>query len=159
MGENTLQKILEEAGYSISPTPSGYLTRKERLSVDKVIRVSSFFRKNKQFRDGFASELFLRVMVYDSEKMEKIGSFDSMGRSTGRLVNLRKIPGGKVLYKEILKDPSKVDQVPEFLGKDPKKVKAILSNKNIYILEGDESAMLKENLLNNLDFRKAIERG
>jgi len=74
------------------------------------------------------------------------------------MVDLRKVPGGKELLKEIKSDPSKVAQVPELLGKDPQETKAFMKDKKLYIAEGDVFAMLMENLLCQPEFRKALNK-
>jgi len=149
---------LRDAEYTICRAPDGYLTREARISVDKAVRIEDYAAVSSSFQDGSSTDSSIVVTVHDTEHLKQYGPFSAQARSITQMVDLRKVPGGKELLKEIKSDPSKVAQVPELLGKDPQETKAFMKDKKLYIAEGDVFAMLMENLLCQPEFRKALNK-
>ena len=153
------QRILTaigDAGYSTCGPPAGYITREVRLSVDKALRIDSYSSAQRVFQDGSATESSIVVTVHDTKHLTQYGPFSAQARSITQKVNLQKIPGGKELLKQIKEDPSKVDRVPELLGKDPLKVTAFVQDKNVYVSDEDVTEILMRNLLSQPEFRGAL---
>ncbi len=149
---------LMNEGYTVSQPPAGYLTREARLSVDKAFKIENYTTRRRVFLDGSCVDSNIMLTVHDTKHLKQCGSFSAQARSTTQMVDLRKVPGGKELLKEIKEDPSKVAQVPEFLGKDPQESRAFMKDKKLYIAEGDVFPMLMKNLLCQPELRKALSK-
>ena len=119
-----IMNYFNNTGYTICAPPAGYLTREFRISVDKALIIEDYETISQVFRDGSATDGHIAVVVHDTKHLQKYGPFIAQARSTTQMVNIRKVPGGKELLKEIKKDPEEVTKVLDLLDKDPKKTTA-----------------------------------
>lgn len=149
---------LRDAGYTTSAPPLGYLTREARISVDKAVVIKDYGITPRSFRDGSSIDSYIVVTVYDTKLLKQYGPFTAQARSVTKIVNLKKVAGGKELLKEIKKDSSKVTEALELLGEDPQKTKAFVKDKKIWVADRDVFIILMENLLCQSDFRIALEK-
>lgn len=143
-------------GYTVSLPPPGYLTRQQRLSVNKAFVVETYYAAPMNFSDGSCVESKIRVTIHDTASLSKSGPFEARARSITQPVNLKSVPGGKELLKALKSDPTKVSEVPELLGKDPTTTTAFMKDNKIYITEGNVFDMLMNNLFCQPEVRLAL---
>ncbi len=139
-------KRFSAAGYTVSLAPPGYLTRQQRLSVNKAIVVESFYAVPMTFSDGNCIDGKIKISVHDTANLGKGGTFEARTRFISQPIDLKSKPGGKELLKELKTDPKKVVKVPDILGKDPQTTTSAYLNGKVYIAEGN----IFDNLMNNL---------
>lgn len=81
--QNTVRDGFASAGLRHVGERTGYLTRAQRLSTDRVVLVAMPTGTKQWAKDGVAIDIQLSLRIYDPIRSQELGTVTGYGRSTG----------------------------------------------------------------------------